>query len=52
MYGYASSVPLPYRGFEIAEYWSMFTFDFIMNYNENSHIGYILMIDGNHPVHL
>ena len=46
MYGYAFSQLLPYRGFEFVEY------EFIMNYNKDSDIGYILMIDVQYPVYL
>ena len=40
MYGYALSQLLSNREFEFVKYLPMFTFDFIMNYNEESNIGY------------
>ena len=52
MYGYALSRPLPYREFEFVEYLSMITFDFIMNYDEESNISYKLMVDVDYPVYL
>ena len=37
--------PLPYRGFEFVVYLSMFAFDFIMNYNKESDVGYTLLMN-------
>lgn len=52
MHKHALSRPLPYREFEFAEYLLMITFDFIMNYDEESNISYKLMDDVDYPVYL
>ena len=36
---------------QFVEYLSMFTFEFILNYNEESDISYTLMVDGDYPVY-
>ena len=45
MCGYALSQSLPYAGLDFVEYLSVFTFDFTMNYDKESDIGYTLMVD-------
>ena len=52
MHKYALSQLFRYEGFKFFEYLSMFTFDFVMNYNEESNIGYTLMVDVEYPVYL
>ena len=51
MCGYALSKSLPCAEFEFIEYLSMFTFDFIMNYDEEIDIGYSLMVDVDYPLY-
>ena len=52
MHEYALSQLFRYEGFKFFEYFSMFIFDFVMNYNEESNIGYTLMVDVEYPVYL
>lgn len=52
MYGNALSQLLPYQLFEFVEYLSLFTFDFFINYNKESDIGYILPANVDYLVYL
>lgn len=49
LYGHSMSRPLPYKDFKWVEPLSL---DFIMNYKEDSDIGYTLEVDLQYPKHL
>lgn len=49
LYGHSMSRPLPYKDFKWVETLSL---DFIMNYKEDSNIGYTLEVDLEYPKHL
>ena len=49
LYGYAMSKKLPASDFQWREDSSIFTEDYIKNYNENSDIGYLLVVDVTYP---
>ena len=48
-YGCTLSQLLRYGRFDYVEDISVFTHDFIINYNENSDLGYTLIVDVNYP---
>ena len=49
LYGWAMSKKLPVRGFKWLDNLSMFTEEFIKNYDENGDKGYILEVDVEYP---
>ena len=49
LYGYAMSKKLPYGNFQWVEDTSIFTEDFIKNYDEESDIGFLLLVDVIYP---
>ena len=49
LYGYAMSQKLPVRDFKWLDDLSIFTEEFIKNYNENSDIGYYIEEDVEYP---
>ena len=52
LYGWAMSKQLPVDGFKYENDLSIFTMDFIKNYNEESDIGYLLYVDIEYPKNL
>ena len=52
LYGYGMSKKLPYGNFKWIDDLSIFTEDFIKNYNENSDTGYLLVVDVLYPQNL
>ena len=52
LYGWAMCKKLPTDGFKWIDNLSIFTEDFIKNYNENSDVGYFLEVDINYPKEL
>lgn len=51
-YRWALSQLLAYARFDYVEDISMFTHDFIINYNKNSDLGYTLIVDADYPKYL
>ena len=49
LYGYVMSKILPTGNFQWIEDTLIFTEDYIKNYNENSDIGYLLVVDVTYP---
>ena len=49
LYGWAISQKLPVNGFKWGDDLSQFNEDFIKNYDENSYIGYFLVVDVEYP---
>ena len=49
LYGWAMSKKLPVDGFKWVEDLSMFTEDFIKNYDEEGDVGYLLVVDIEYP---
>ena len=52
LYGYAMSQKLPIKSFKFETDLSIFTENFIKNYNEQSNTGYLLVVDVIYPTHL
>ena len=52
LYGYAMSKKLPVDGFKWVDDLSIFTEDFIKNYDEESDIGYLFVVDVEYPKNL
>ena len=52
LYGWAMCKKLPVDGFKWIDNLSIFTEDFIKNYNENSDVGYFLEVDIKYPKEL
>ena len=52
LYGYAMSKKLPVDGFEGAEDLSIIDKDFIINYDQDSDVGYLIEADVEYPRHL
>ena len=52
LYGYAMSKKLPEDGFKWVDNLSRFTEDFIKNYDEESGIGYLFVVDVEYPKNL
>ena len=52
LYGYVMSIKLPYGNFKWIDDLSIFTEDFVKNYNENSDTGYLLVADVAYPQNL
>ena len=52
LYGYAMSQKLPIKNFKFETDLSIFTENFIKNYNEQSNTGYLLVVDLIYPTHL
>ena len=52
LYGWAMCKKLPTDGFKWIDNLSIFTEDFIKNYNENSDVGYFLEVDIKYPKEL
>ena len=51
LYGWAMSKKLPVDGFKWVDDLSMFTEDFIKNYDEEGGVGYLLVVDIEYPKH-
>ena len=51
-YGWAMSKQLPVDGFKYENDLSIFTMDFVKNYNEESDIGYLFYVDIEYPKNL
>ena len=49
LYGWAMGKKLPIDGFKYENDLSIFTLDFIKNYNEESETGYLLYVDVEYP---
>ena len=49
LYGWAMSKKLPVDGFKWVDDPSMFTEDFIKSYDEESDLGYLLVVDTEYP---
>ena len=49
LYGLAMSKKLPVDGFKWVDELSMFTEDFIKNYDEEDDVGYLLVVDIEYP---
>ena len=49
LYGWAMSIKLPVDGFKWIDDLTMFTEDFIKSYDEESDIGYMLVVDVEYP---
>ena len=52
LYGYAMSQKLPIKSFKFETDLSIFTENFIKNYNEQSNTGYLLVVDIIYPTNL